>query len=851
MTNVMNINPGQQPYRLPAGAIGWPHADPDPRPLPATLPDGLPWPRITVVTPSFNQGRFIEQTILSVANQGYPDVEHIVIDGGSQDETLEVLARHQRLLAHVVSEQDEGQSDAINKGFARGTGQIFTWLNADDMFAPGALAAAALAFWRSKADMVAGVCELYRNGELVDRHLTACASGPLPLSELLDLDGRWLKGQFFFQPEVLFTRDLWERAGGHVRVDAFYSMDYELWLRFAHAGASMHVIGRPIARYRLHDDQKTAIAENYRAELPHVRDRFATEHGLEVPEPMAEGRRKLRVALFNDVGYAYGAGIAHRRIGASMLAAGHDVQVIAIDPGASTGGNVPVPPDRVLKHIEAKRPDLVVIGNIHNSKLSPEVLGLIAARFPTLFVLHDLWLVTGRCAYAGACEQFMVGCSERCTCAQVFPFLPAEQIGPAWEAKRRALSSVAGLACVGDSRYVADVLTRALDADPFVAVTQLRPEVDWIKYGLETDIFKPRDKRLCREMLGLPQDKFIIMAGACSLDDERKGISHLARALASLALPDVLVVGVGYFPPQSAAPPIPGMRAMGYMEDPAKLAALYAAADLFVGPSLEEAFGQVFIEASACGTPAIGYPVGGVPEAITHRVTGLIAERVHPDALADAIKALYEDAELRERISRTAPIHTEAEWSLAAAYHRLYRALCSTGLAQRLSLAPKIHVRSLNPAMPVPERVISAIGPWRATGGFDKWEGPYPEKGIPRCRWILGPTATCEIDSPSGGPHRLVVRYRNFEPDQVVRVVHNGQVVGEQPLPITPESQPSAFGFPIHLKPGTNQFEIHCWRWCKGPRPMSILVTDVRAVPRPSTHRQGTIEPKPGAIGIR
>src|SRR5262245_34104488 len=87
--------------------------------LPATLPEGKPWPRISIVTPSLGQGAFIEETILSVLNQGYPNVEHIVIDGGSNDETIAVLERHRHHLAHVVSERDRGQSDAINKGMAR------------------------------------------------------------------------------------------------------------------------------------------------------------------------------------------------------------------------------------------------------------------------------------------------------------------------------------------------------------------------------------------------------------------------------------------------------------------------------------------------------------------------------------------------------------------------------------------------------------------------------------------------------------------------------------------------------------------------------------------------------------
>ena len=117
-----------------------------------------------------------------------------------------------------------------------------------------------------------------------------------------------------------------------------------------------------------------------------------------------------------------------------------------------------------------------------------------------------------------------------------------------------------------------------------------------IKFGFELDVFKPRDKAAARDALGVPHDKFIIMSSASSLADPRKGLQHLADALQIADLPDVLVTCVGWFGPSEQVP-IPGMRAMGYMKDPKQLANLYAAADVFVGPSLEEAFGQVFIEA--------------------------------------------------------------------------------------------------------------------------------------------------------------------------------------------------------------------------------------------------------------
>jgi glycosyltransferase involved in cell wall biosynthesis len=103
-------------------------------------------PKISIVTPSFNQGRFIEKTILSVIEQDYPNLEYIIIDGGSTDESVEIIKKYEKHLAYWVSEPDRGQSHAINKGFERATGEIFGWLNSDDWYHPGALKALAEAF---------------------------------------------------------------------------------------------------------------------------------------------------------------------------------------------------------------------------------------------------------------------------------------------------------------------------------------------------------------------------------------------------------------------------------------------------------------------------------------------------------------------------------------------------------------------------------------------------------------------------------------------------------------------------------------------------------------------------------
>lgn len=849
---------GESDGRATSGAASWPYAPAVGPALPPTMPGGVPWPRISIVTPTYNQGRYIEETILSVRNQGYPNVEHIIMDGGSTDETGAVLERYRDCFAKVISENDEGQSDAINKGMGLATGEILTWLNSDDMLAPGALAAIALAFHQSGADIVAGEVHIQRDGSTVSKHLTTCENGPLPVQDLLDTDGRWLEGQFFYQPEVMFSRAIWEKAGGHVRTDLYHSMDYELWVRMAAAGAKLNVIGRPVALFRAHPEQKTAgtVVGGFRAELPKARDAAAERLGI-TPQPRARRenqRSKVRIVLYNDLGYAYGAGIGHRRLAEALTLAGHDVFAVA---AASTEHHSSAPKATIsdtVDRIAAFNPDLVVVGNLHGADLDPGVLGAIAGRFPTAFVTHDLWLLTGRCAYTGNCRQYLTGCDQACTCDKSHPKLAPEFVRPAWETKRSVLAGSPELYLWANSDWALGQINEALAAAPAVAQAAA-PQA--ITFGLELDVFRPREKSMCREQLGLPRDKFIIMSSSSSLADPRKGLKHLADAMQVLSLRDVMVVCVGWFAP-GEHPPIADMRAMGYMSDPTRLAMLYSAADVFVGPSLEEAFGQVFIEAAACGTPSIGYPVGGKPEAIANGVSGLLTETVNPESLAEAIETLYADPRLRTSMGRWARIWAENRWSMSASAHRIFGVMRRQGLIDRFNLLPRLNMPLQPRRLPEPVVVAPTLPGWRPVSGFDGWEGPYPEKKLPRFRWALGPVAKFELPASRPGPVRVLISARCFERGQRIRLVQDGRIVGERDLPADAGSNTDRIlSFDVSLAAGPNPFELHFWKWNTTGRPLGAIITGITVVAAPVLRRPGpaapgtVVETKPSAAAAR
>ena len=123
------------------------------------------YPKISIITPSYNQGQFLEQTIVSVLGQNYPNLEYVIIDGGSTDNSVEIIKKYEQHLAYWVSEKDKGQADAINKGLKFCTGEIFNWLNSDDYLENGALYKIAAAFENPVIDMVAGVVRNFNNKE--------------------------------------------------------------------------------------------------------------------------------------------------------------------------------------------------------------------------------------------------------------------------------------------------------------------------------------------------------------------------------------------------------------------------------------------------------------------------------------------------------------------------------------------------------------------------------------------------------------------------------------------------------------------------------------------------------------
>ncbi len=204
--------------------------------------------KISVVTPNFNGARFLEETICSVLQQDYPNLEYIICDGGSTDESVSIIRRHEDRLAHWVSEADAGQPSAINKGLRMSTGDIVAFLNSDDLYRPGALRAVGDAFQQDGTiSWLTGQCEVFE-----ENGTRTWVESAHPTDSVLD----WLVASRAPQPSTFLRSDVIERAG-HFREDLQYTFDHEYFVRLTSLGYQPIVHPEVLAAFRLHSASKT------------------------------------------------------------------------------------------------------------------------------------------------------------------------------------------------------------------------------------------------------------------------------------------------------------------------------------------------------------------------------------------------------------------------------------------------------------------------------------------------------------------------------------------------------------------------------------------------------------------
>jgi len=233
----------------PTGKSGWPWIEETP-PLPLLMPDGKLWPKITIVTPSYNQAAFLEETLRSVLLQGYPSLEYIVMDGGSSDGSAEIIERYAPWLAHWQSQRDDGQAGAIADGFARASGEVLAWLNSDDRYQPHALARVGAFFARSPrvGFLSSDVNHIKQDSSLIKRHYVADPSFFITAN---------VGFHNMVQPGCYWRREAYLLAGGMDRSFRF-CMDRDLFLRLLRVARARRLSGPPLADFRHHSEAKSS-----------------------------------------------------------------------------------------------------------------------------------------------------------------------------------------------------------------------------------------------------------------------------------------------------------------------------------------------------------------------------------------------------------------------------------------------------------------------------------------------------------------------------------------------------------------------------------------------------------------
>lgn len=388
--------------------------------------------------------------------------------------------------------------------------------------------------------------------------------------------------------------------------------------------------------------------------------------------------QRLRVLFINDLGFQYGAGMAQLRQMESFALIGHEVCGICWRKGVES--DIPLPdyvpcdlwvglrqlddihdgedlddPEMIsalMDAINAYCPDVIIIGNLHGAEWPLEFLLELRALDATVIVyMHDLFMITGRCAYPGDCLHYLTGCDDTCLTRNEYPLLDADRISNAWELRRRILCGSEGIPLAVNSAYVLATAKRALKGLRYGAV---------VYYGLDERLFSPIERAVARRLVGVPPDAFVVLSGAVNLGERRKGW-HIFKRVVSGMRRDVFFVAFG-----EESRNAKNVHAVGLLRDYRKMPLVYSTADLFVATSLEEALGQTILEASACRVPVVAFDAGGVPEVARNGINAIVLENRTSEALIDAINILKNNPQQREAMGKAGRKIVESEFTLRA-----------------------------------------------------------------------------------------------------------------------------------------------------------------------------------------
>jgi glycosyltransferase involved in cell wall biosynthesis len=314
------------------------------------------------------------------------------------------------------------------------------------------------------------------------------------------------------------------------------------------------------------------------------------------------------------------------------------------------------------------RPDIINVHNLHGVDWGVALVDICSRNAPVAWTLHDMWSFTGRCTYAPSYHNYIEGCDGSCPTSKEYPVLSPNLIAKAWRQRRDIMSNLPNLVAVTPSRWLSKEARTGFWAGH---------QVEVIPNGLPLDIYAPLNTNLAREALGIDSRGRVIMIAAQKLSEERKGMSYLKEALQRLSYGAVTLITLGKGRLAFEQPGV-HLHQLGYIDHERTKVLAYSAADLFVHPALLDNLPNVVMESVACGTPVVGFPVGGVVEMVHPGITGWLTDEVSPKALARTLDMALDDLDRGVNLRESCRAQTEAEYDVsiqAKRYRELFLSL--------------------------------------------------------------------------------------------------------------------------------------------------------------------------------
>jgi glycosyltransferase involved in cell wall biosynthesis len=318
--------------------------------------------------------------------------------------------------------------------------------------------------------------------------------------------------------------------------------------------------------------------------------------------------------------------------------------------------------------LDKLQPDLISIHNIHGSGWPLEFVRACARRVPTVWTLHDMWAITGRCVYSFDCNRYINGCDAKCPSPNEYPALTPNRIHEAWIEKRNLVDEIRNLVGVAPSIWLVNAGKSGIWKNR---------RLEHIPNGIPQDVFRPIERRIARTALGLACEGRVMIAAADNLLERRKGGELLQGAIARLKTKSLTLITIGN---TALKMPTAGINYvhLGHIASERLRALVFNSGDFLVHPAPVDNMPLVVLESLACGVPVVGFSVGGIPEMVRTNQTGWLAPQVCAESLATTIDAAFDFIANNRDLRTQCRAVAEAEYSVSMyndRYEKLFQSI--------------------------------------------------------------------------------------------------------------------------------------------------------------------------------